>query len=655
MDPALPPSSSTWEDWFAQPTTDITLRRDRLVELVWAASLLNDELAGDQRRASPRGEPRKAVMRAAGEELTVLLAEHPDDDGGDSARQMLAAMGRNGRPVRSGPGGRPSPDDEINRRYQDMLVEVSRVRANESEDPFLVGFTVYRAGVAARSALQNQEALDLALDAITSLTEALRTGAGPSSLDVAVASIDWREPTRDYRGVSLVAAWQSVVANARALGDFALHRAAVLARLEAADQLEGVRPDVTAKAISAFGGAARQSGDRARFRAAEERLEQLWQHTGHPAVRRAWSAQAAANADYLGNREGGRRIRLERIAFEAATGGAELGDGAMATPAFALAAVPGLEAVGARLAGVSLGNAAYDLAYGLHQQRATETPGGRAEALGWCDVAGRAWAEYGVNGFNSLRMMRARVDAAGLAPDDEERDALVGTLLEVATDAVQGSSRVGALTQAAETARAGDTRVRDAIVPRLARSTPRDAAQLRVALAEWQLRSAQDDDDLRQAQNWGLDGATGLRWAGLPLDPQRAGRGLIVAAESGRRLGEEPEVELTRLLGAVRCMGIQLTTSVAPRDRAVLSRVYAPALRRAAELTVELDDEDTPGRGSPRAMDLIMEAVRRDRVGTLLTELTTTPGIAERIRRAAETVLAANTAVPTDARSAAAD
>ena len=122
------------------------------------------------------------------------------------------------------------------------------------------------------------------------------------------------------------------------------------------------------------------------------------------------------------------------------------------------------------------------------------------------------------------------------------------------------------------------------------------------------------------------------------LAPAFAARALLVVAHAEQRKGAPAVQELRSLLRAVYCLAVQLASAVSGRDRGQLGRLFAPALRRAAALTVGLRDH--------RAADLLLEAVRRDRVGVLLLELATTPGVSDALREAAETLLAAQAATP---------
>jgi len=83
-----------------------------------------------------------------------------------------------------------------------------------------------------------------------------------------------------------------------------------------------------------------------------------------------------------------------------------------------------------------------------------------------------------------------------------------------------------------------------------------------------------------------------------------------VAAAAAARSGSRRQDELGHVLQAIRDIAGLLVVASDDGSRARLAQRYAHVLRRAADLATELDE--------PAAADLVMEAVRRDRVGLLL-------------------------------------
>ncbi|MGX5658058.1 hypothetical protein ACWKWC_25020, partial [Geodermatophilus nigrescens] len=375
------------------------------------------------------------------------------------------------------------------------------------------------------------------------------------------------------------------------LGEFDTYRAAVERHAAACNLLErGGRPDLASRALSARAVFGRALGDRTAFRTAEDRLERLSRISGRADVRRRWLEEAAQNTTYVGDRTGGRELRLARIRAVAEAVGTEPPE---VTPTTAGDVVGACTATGAHAARTSVGNAAFDIARSLYDQGLTGEPAVLAQARQWCDVAERAWP-HATNGLVSLVVMRARLDATDAAA--RTSGDLVGTVLDAADRLVQISSRVSALVEVCTIARPRDGRVPGALLPAIDRAVPQDRGRLLTALAEWQLRSAGTVEEVDRARTWGESAAAVLRWDDdACLDPGAAARALLVVASAERRVDAPAGQELASLLRAASCLAVQLTTAVSARDRDLLGGLFAPALRRALDVAVRLGEPDAGG------------------------------------------------------------
>ncbi|MGY1846777.1 hypothetical protein [Blastococcus sp. SYSU DS1021] len=623
----------SWEAWLDGGDSGPSDRGARLLTAVWPLDQLADELPAAVPAGRPVGVPPREVLRAAGRELEALVRTHPRQDGGDPARLLLARQAVLARPARDRADGRPHPEDEVSRHADLLLATAGQLATDHPDDPFLTGLDRHRAAVAARAALRAEEALDAALDAVRRLTVAAEQPI-PSAVSVALAGVPGAGPLDALPAAALAFALQAVAANARAVGRYEDYQLAVQRHGAVCAVLEdGGRPDLAARAIAARAVFGRVLGDRSASRAAENRLERLWVTGRRPDVRRLWLEERAQNATYLGDRSGSRALRRERIRAVAEHLGMPLAE---VGPSAAADVVAACAATGAHAACTSVGNAAYDIARSLYEQDRTTDPAVLAEARSWCEVAEQAFVQ-GLNGRAALVVMRARLDAvdpaAARAPDE-----VVSDLLATVPRLAQITSRVGALIEVAQLAGPGDERVPAALLPVAERAIPRDRGQLLAVLAEWQLRRAEAPEEVARAAEWGAAAAEALSWDSVCLAPSFAARALLVVARAEQRLAAPPEQELRSLLRAVSCLAVQLTSAGSPRDRALLGRLFVPALRRASALAIGLADH--------RAADILFEVARRDRVGALLLELATTPELSDRLRQAAEDVLAAQAATP---------
>ncbi|MGY1846780.1 hypothetical protein [Blastococcus sp. SYSU DS1021] len=121
-------------------------------------------------------------------------------------------------------------------------------------------------------------------------------------------------------------------------------------------------------------------------------------------------------------------------------------------------------------------------------------------------------------------------------------------------------------------------------------------------------------------------------------DPARRMLGLVGRHTFAQHAGRPSPDDEVQTRSRVLRQGLDRLRRAAPDDVALLAWAN---WKTALAARVARDHEAA-------LADLVMEAARRDRVGSLLAQLATTPGVSARIRETAETVLAANAAVPVE-------
>lgn len=460
----------------------------------------------------------------------------------------------------------------------------------------------------------------------------------------------WADRPEDQLRVIACRALKCLASTAAALGDMTTWETAVRQLLPVAEPLAQSRPQVVVEALGCAGRLAYQVGDRDGFREVEERLRTWAQESDDYYIKHGWLVRAASNAEYLQDYE--RAHLLHREAVDVAIEGIDGIPAPGSRPHDYLPAVAVLEDQGLRARRIGLGNSAYDAAATLwHTRRTADDQASWDEASQWLDLAERAWRSDGNNGLVAIQLTRAR-----LLADEPGADLPLAAeiALKASRDASLGGTRAAAAMFAAECCTPGDLRMRQRLDEIIAEATPAQRAKRRAARALWHKRHAEFSektvqssmavaDAWQNAERDALAAAHGLEVNGVFLDAGSAADAWLVAAAACGKPGtvtasDVAEVRLPRLLNVVRCVADLLVTTSRPERQARLTSRYGAYFAEAASLAADL--------GDTRGADMIMEAVRRDRVGVLITDLIRRGDVSEKVRAAAERVIAANNAVP---------
>ena len=288
-----------------------------------------------------------------------------------------------------------------------------------------------------------------------------------------------------------------------------------------------------------------------------------------------------------------------------------------------------------------LGNIAWAITSGYVRSGDTAVdPQIRAYAEGLLDVAEAAWDGFAGNGVSSLLYGRARLALmSGDAPTVE----LTTDLLTASRNAYQWATAQNALTSAVRHGVAGSDEVRHRLDERLAEfdlgtSYVAHAKTLGLS-AEWWWRAATTgiDIDWVRVETEALTATEMLRIEGVSLAPESEATAWMAAARAVAETTPDEQTErLRRLLRGIGCVTELMLTIATTIDRRRIAEKFAALFTDAADLAVTLGDHE--------AADLIMEAVRRDRVGLLLAELARNRDVDTNIRAAALAVQDAGSA-----------
>ena len=285
-----------------------------------------------------------------------------------------------------------------------------------------------------------------------------------------------------------------------------------------------------------------------------------------------------------------------------------------------------------------LGNISWDISTGyvLAGDTAADSRT-RVYAESLLDVAEAAWDGFAGNGVSSLLFGRARL---ALRSGDAPTTKLTADLILASRNAYQWATAQNALTAAVRYGIAGSMVVRARLDERLTEFDPTTAhvahAKTRGLSAEWWWRTAATTTD--REGNADVDwvrveveslAATGfLRMEGVSIDPESEAAAWMAAARALAETAPAYRTErLRRLLSGIVCVTELMLTIATTVDRRRIADKFGSLFTDAADLAVDLGDHE--------AADLIMEAVRRDRVGLLLAELARNPDIGTSIRSAA--------------------
>ncbi|MFF8941847.1 CHAT domain-containing protein [Streptomyces sp. NPDC014864] len=642
-------NGAAWEqtaaDLAGRAETDETAL-NLLAEVCLAGCRLMPEHAlGGRPGGLPPGRPAPAVLTGAAQVLLRAARARP----GRQARyqEAVALLSIEGRWDVS------AADPGLGLRAHAERCEQATAIARELADDVLLAMCLYYLGKAERRLTRWQRALTRLEEATAT---AVRLLAHPGTHRGAFGAAGdtpppWAEPMDVQQRMIACRSLKETGSVAAVLGDLDRWKASTRRMVELAEPLVEARPTMPAEALSKAAGLARHLGDRDEFRRIERRLRLWAEESGSNRATRGWLAVAADNAAHL--HDYGRAYELHLPRMRACGEGLNVTPPPGAAPHAYLPLADALEDRGMRARQIALGNAAYDAALALWRSRRTaQSEEAREEAGQWLDVAAKAWEKEGHNGLLVIRLTRARllVDAAAFDPEQ-----VTGIALDVSKEGLIAGSRANAAGMAALWCRPGDERVRERLNELIDAATPHQRGSGLLYRARWYRRLAEHLEHVdapadetarawRRAEQDALAAAQALEVNGVLVNAKLIVEAWTIAAASCGRTGQAAadltEAErLHRMLQVIRGVTELLITSSHAEDRIRLVKEHGRIFSAAAELAV--------GRGDTLAADLIMEAVRRDRVGLLLSELTIRDDVAEAIRSAAERIIAANNAAPT--------
>jgi hypothetical protein len=593
----------------------------------------------------PSGRPTAALTRHAARSLLGAVCDETDRE--SLYLQVVGLIFESWKPQLQ--PTRDDPESEL-RAGLDQCVQAAELARRLADDALLAWCLYHRARNERSMMLWEQGRTSFRQSADMALRLLDTDSAGHPGAFTLFASA-WADQPADQLRVIACRALKWLVSAAAIRGDIVSWEAAVRELLPLAEPLAPTRPTVVVEALGCAGRLARHVGDRDGFREVEERLRRWAAESGVNRVKRGWLVRAAANAEFLQDYE--RAHLLHREAVDVAVEGIDGMPTPGSPPRYYLPAVAILEGLGLRSRRIDLGNSAYDAALTLWRTRRTaEDQASWDEASQWLDLAEHAWHSDGHNGLVAVQLTRARLQTD--APGGADLALAAEIALKASRDALQAGTRAAAALFAAEFCTPGDLRMRQRLDEIIAEATPAQRAARRAVRATWHRRYAElleatdqpqaaASDAWRSAERDALAAAHGLEVDGVFVDAGGAADAWLVAAAACGKSDaisaqDTVQVRLSRLLNVIRCVADLLITTSHPERQTRLTTRYGIAFEQAADLAERL--------GDTRAADMIMEAVRRDRVGVLITDLIRRPDVTEMVRAAAERVCAANSATP---------
>lgn len=278
-----------------------------------------------------------------------------------------------------------------------------------------------------------------------------------------------------------------------------------------------------------------------------------------------------------------------------------------------------------------LGNATFDIASGhVRSGETAQDPRIRAYAEGLLDVSETAWEGFATNGINALLSGRARL---ALMSGDTPTEEVTADLLTANRNAYRSATAQNALATAVRYGVPGSSAVRkrlDELLDSLDPQTGYIAYAKTVGLSAewWWRRCATDTVEAPWVEAEALRAVRMLRHEGVSLDPESEATAWMTAARAMDMIDNpDRQEQLTRMLRGIRAVTEMMLTVVTTVDRRRVADKFGMLFTEAAALATSMEDH--------AAADLIMEAVRRDRVGLLLAELARNADIDIDIRSAA--------------------
>jgi hypothetical protein len=407
---------------------------------------------------------------------------------------------------------------------------------------------------------------------------------------------------------------------------------------DAAEALIPFDSSYHAKVLQYRGVRAREVGDRDQYREIERELEAIYRSDPRREVLHHLMLTRVANAQALHDQT--RVYHWATLYCHALTVDPDRPLDESAVPDLALIAsrTAELHELGARESLRVLGNNAYDAAAALVRGgRTALDPEARDAAAGWLDVATDAWREFGSNGLLAAEFSRVRLAWSGYGGPAISRESAIDRLLVVIDAAIRGGLRRNATRFLASIA-PGDARAEALLRAEIAAAEPRFRGETRGALAAFLAADAPPGDleRWREIEELSLGALDDLRAEGFQQNPTAAAGAARTAADAIERL--EPDravmipIRLERLLIAIDALGVELLGIATEAERLRVRATNLGLVSAAADAAVE--------QGDVVAADIIMETMRRERVGILLARLSSDPAVSDVVRAHAERVRA---------------
>lgn len=629
----------SWADVVeAAPSLDTNERLQSLAQVCAAYSeLVRPYLYGQRPGGGPPGRPTPVLARRAAK---MICNDHSSDwRATDLAVLEAIALIH----LWAAPGSTPSTQHEFDPALQ-ALAEARAIAERAGRRDVVVwamwveAVTYFRAAHASLSIPGLRQAIHLLEEPAASVTTAAQEAR---TLTAILGSPAWFPPTDELAAVQRFRLARRLNLSASAAGDRKAWDEGYALTLSSGEQAARYRPHIGPEALKARAARARITGDRAGQAAAEAELAALAEEsTGLDLleVQRWLTGVQTGNAEAMKDWQRVYDLNDERLSWSLANVRAELETAGHVLGEHDSEVIDTLLGLGDRTWTAGIGNAALGRATASYRTgRSQQSEEAWVQAMADLDFAESAYAGYGSNGFVATALTRARLLHYAPGGPRVSVDDTVTSLLEVTRDSKQGTMRRNAIINAVEVSAPGDPRVAQRLQELIAIDQDVHGPRLRGAMVMFERKAAAVAP--AELQALALAAAEDLEPAGRLLDAVLAAECWLAAADAAEKLDLARVVVLERLLQAVRCLSAQLISITSPTERRDLGVRYAEEIRRAANLAIDL--------GDARAAELIMEAMRRDQVGSLLIRLVDDPGVASEVRAAAEAVQLANSVVPT--------
>jgi hypothetical protein len=612
---------------------------NRLAETCLAYTQITKAHAfGARSGGCPAGRPTRETVREAGSVLTALTEDSSDPS--DIAGHIIGSISSNIMPEWTGDPANPGP--EMDRAIVAGLAAIDTAESIGDND--LRAWALSEVSALVRRGGDFRRALQLAERARKAAFAALESASGPWSLMAAAGEPEWMEEGDVYRHSIAVVISKQVGMNSSTLGDYTKWKEALEDRHKMAAVIRSERPVYYAQSFAGFAAFARSVGDRRAILRSEKELEDFIGHDGPNNLKRVLLACKAASAQvmrdwtamYVLNQE-----RLQSVLLAVKEQAIEAG---LPDPGSDVDHVlEFLKGRGERALSAGLGNACLGQATALYRRGDTRTSQeAYAEALHLLDVANKAYEGYGSNGFASTQLTRTRILQAAPGGDGISAAAAVAAYLRLSRVGLEAGVRRNSVLDAAAIAVPGDPAVIERI-RELRAETQVAHPKLQAVEALWFYRGAAAElpgFDWAEAERLTVGAAEALVVKERPIDPLLAVDCWLAAIEAHEHIHGETglDVRLPRMMRAVSSLAMHLVTVTYASERARAAQQYSKVFVAAADAAASLGDSTSA--------EIIMEAVRRDRVGILLGELSRNPQVHDTIRLAAQQLVVANAAVP---------